>query len=240
MKRKLITVLACVLSAATLAMAANIYDDASAWREACPPELKGNSLVPFVKGNPDLPNALIIGDSISMGYTAEVRDLLVRKMNVYRVPDNAQNTTYTLDHLEQWLDGKKWAVIHCNWGLHDLTSKGPAVDGYGKNLELLIDKLRATGAVVVFATTTPVPVDSIGRAPCSELPYNVKALEVMKRKQVLVDDLHSFAMPILNTIQRPTDVHYSAFGCTMLAQPVARAILAAYRGGEFDDYLEVK
>lgn len=220
--------------------AAGIYDSKTEWDQAVPDSLSGVSSLRFYSGDPKLPNALIIGDSISIGYTPEVRNLLADKINIYRVPDNAQNTTHTLKHIEQWLEGESWAVIHCNWGSHDMTSKGPAVEGYGENLKILIDKLRATGAVVVFATCTPIPSDNIGRTPGIELPYNAKALEVMKQKNVLVNNLYNHALPILNTIQRPADVHFTAYGDTLLAQPVARAILSAYRGGNFDDYLELK
>jgi acyl-CoA thioesterase-1 len=204
------------------------------------PSVAGLSSLRFYKGDPNLPNVLIIGDSISIGYTPEVRNLLNKVVNIYRVPDNAENTTHTLENLDAWLSDKKWAVIHCNWGLHDLTSKGPDVSGYGTNLKTLIDRLRATGAVVVFATTTPISQDNLGRLPGSELPYNAKALEVMKANKVLVNDLYNYALPILNTIQRPANVHYSSYGYAMLAQPVARAILAAIRGEAFDDYLELK
>lgn len=219
---------------------AGIYDSAAEWNAAVSPSVAGNSALRFYQGDPNLPNVLIIGDSISIGYTPEVRNLLNKVMNIYRVPDNAENTTHTLENIDAWLSDKQWAVIHCNWGLHDLTSKGPDVEGYGVNLKTLIDKLRATGAVVVFATTTPIPQDNIGRLPGSELPYNAKALEVMKADNVLVNDLNSYALPILNTIQRPANVHYSSYGYEMLAQPVARAILAAYRGEAFDDYLELE
>jgi acyl-CoA thioesterase-1 len=164
----------------------------------------------------------------------------VRKFNVFRVPDNAQNTTHTLEHLDEWLVGKKWAVIHCNWGLHDLTSRGPKPDDYAQNLAQLINKLRATGAIIVFATTTPIPPDNIGRQPGAELPYNAKAIEVMKAKRVFVNDLYSAALPNLEQWQQPADVHFSSFGSTMLAQKVARAILNAHRGPPYSDYLELK
>ncbi len=220
-------------------LSGGVYDDQASWRAALPnPGLLETPAFRFVKENPKLPNVLIIGDSISIGYTPEVRSLLAGKFNVFRVPANGGNTTGTLERLDAWLAGKQWTVIHCNWGLHDLTSKGPALEGYGKNLETLVDKLRATGAVVVFATTTPIAPDNMGRLPEAELPYNQKALEVMAAKKILVNDLYGAALPHLEQWQRPADVHFSEFGSAMLAQKVARAILNAHRGGEFAKYLE--
>ncbi len=42
----------------------------------------------FVQGNPDLPNVLIYGDSISIGHTMQVRRKLKGKANIYRIYNN--------------------------------------------------------------------------------------------------------------------------------------------------------
>ncbi len=77
--------------------------------------------------NPALPNVLILGDSISMGYTLDVRRLLQGQANVMHpmqanglAPVNCGNTAFGLAHLASWLANTKWDVIHFNWGLHDL------------------------------------------------------------------------------------------------------------------------
>ena len=66
--------------------------------------------------DPNLPNVLIIGDSISIGYTSGVRDLLKGKANVIHNPGNAQGTTHGCKNLDAWLGDTKWDVIHFNWG----------------------------------------------------------------------------------------------------------------------------
>src|SRR5690606_25488906 len=43
---------------------------------------------------PGLPRVLLIGDSISVGYTLPVRKLLEGKANVHRIPVNAQHTRF--------------------------------------------------------------------------------------------------------------------------------------------------
>ena len=87
--------------------------------------------------DPDLPNVLILGDSISIGYTLEVRELLKGVANVYRPasadgrkPINCSDTITGLKRLDGQLEGHDWSVIHFNWGLHDLKYMGPN----GKNL----------------------------------------------------------------------------------------------------------
>ena len=42
------------------------------------------------KDSPDLPNVLLIGDSISIGYTPYVRRLLQGKADVYRIRGNGK------------------------------------------------------------------------------------------------------------------------------------------------------
>ena len=48
-----------------------------------------------------LPRVLIIGDSISIGYTAGVRGLLAGKANVHRNAGNAESTVTGLAKLEE-------------------------------------------------------------------------------------------------------------------------------------------
>ena len=77
--------------------------------------------------DPALPNVLVLGDSISIGYTKDVRKLLEGRANVFRPmrpdgkgPDNCGDTTIGLANLDRWLAGPRWDVIHFNWGLWDL------------------------------------------------------------------------------------------------------------------------
>src|SRR6266480_369829 len=56
-----------------------------------------------VTDDPKLPRVLLIGDSISMGYTVPVQELLKGKANVHRVPENGGPTTNGLAKLKAWL-----------------------------------------------------------------------------------------------------------------------------------------
>ena len=77
------------------------------------------------KMDPNLPNVLIIGDSISLGYTGVVSAKLAGKANVIHNPGNAQGTKLGVEKLQEWLGDTKWDVIHFNWGLHDLKHVKP-------------------------------------------------------------------------------------------------------------------
>src|SRR5690349_9672394 len=62
----------------------------------------------------DLPRVLLIGDSISIGYTVPVRKILATKANIHRIPDNGGPTTNGLANLHTWLGDGHWDVIHFN------------------------------------------------------------------------------------------------------------------------------
>lgn len=144
-----------------------------------------------VRGADDLPKALLIGDSISIGDTQPVMTLLRGKIAVSRPQANCSSTEVGLANLDKWLEGGPWQVIHFNWGLHDLwQGNRPKVNGkqsvplpqYEKNLEALVLRLKATGARLIFATTTLVPEGEVGRFVGDDVKYNSAALAIMKKQ----------------------------------------------------------
>jgi acyl-CoA thioesterase-1 len=196
-----------------------------------------------------LPNVLILGDSISIGYTRDVRALLAGQANVFRPisadgknAENCNGTTKGVKSIDRWLGETKWAVIHFNFGLHDLkhvakagedtASSRPAdprqatVEQYVENLEFIVGKLEATGARLVFATTTPVAPGTTNplREPEAPRRYNAAALEVMTRRRIRVNDLYGFCEPQLSELQLPKNVHFTAAGSKALAGEVAKVI----------------
>jgi hypothetical protein len=192
-----------------------------------------------------LPRVLIIGDSIPIGYTAAAREALAGKVNLHRVPGNAGETAMGIKGLPKWLAEKngKWDLIHFNWGLWDLCYRNPSsktqgrrdkVKGtlthtpeeYAANLETIVGELEKTGAVLVFATTTPVPEGEAGRKVGDDAIYNAAALKVMKKHGIAVDDLHAvMAGKMKKFAKAPGDVHFDEEGCAVLGEAVAEAVL---------------
>ncbi len=199
----------------------------------------------LIEDVPGLPRVLLIGDSISIGYTLAVRELLDGVANVHRPPTNCGPTLRGLAQLDDWLGEKLWDVIHFNFGLHDLkyiardsdprhAGKLVAVDEgeqmvplkvYARNLERLTERLQETGAALVWCATTPVPVGAKGRVPGHAATYNRAAATVMGRLGVPIHDLHAFADARLADIQQPANVHFSREGSRMLAESVVRHLL---------------
>ena len=202
-----------------------------------------------IADNPQLPRVLLLGDSVSCGYTLAVRKALAGQANVHRPAANCGSTKTGLRDLDKWLGSNKWDVIHFNWGLHDLGYRFTEDDNkdaqgnwarpdngghpnvtpeqYKRNLRELVARLKKTGAQLIFATTTPVPADLHAYVKAAELPYNVAAQRVMNEAGVRLNDLWAFATPQLDRLQQPGNPHFTNKGSDVLAQEIAQVILTA-------------
>lgn len=200
-----------------------------------------NPVMQPIKDTAGLPRVLLIGDSISIGYTLAVRELLAGSANVHRPLTNCSSTRTGVAELDTWLGDKPWDVIHFNFGLHDLkfvvgdktqlvavdtpgSHHQVPIEEYVKNLEKIVARLKKTDAKLVWCSTTPVPEGASGRYPDDAGRYNAAALKVMQKHGVAVDDLYAFAMPKQDKIQRPKNVHYTPEGSEILAKAVTKSI----------------
>jgi predicted esterase/lysophospholipase L1-like esterase len=184
-----------------------------------------------IEDDPTLPRVLLIGDSISVGYTLPTREAMIGIANVHRIPENGGPTSRGLEKIDTWLGDGKWDVIHFNWGLHDLKIMPDGkhqvpLEQYEENLRKLVDRLKSTGADLIWASTTPVPVGKLkpGRSDDDVQRYNAAAEKIMKEKGIAIDDLYAFALPQLEHIQLPSNVHFTKRGSEVLAGKVAQSI----------------
>ena len=178
----------------------------------------------YVKDDPKLPRVLLIGDSISRGYTLAVRRALAGKANVHRAPANCGPTAMGLKKLDVWLGEGRWDVIHFNFGIHDRNAKPEAYTG---NLEQIVARLKKTGAGLIWASTTPMPQGSAQYPAGQSEKLNALAAPVMERNGIPIDDLYAAAIePELARHQNTGDVHYKEPGYDLLGARAARSILA--------------
>jgi hypothetical protein len=201
-----------------------------------------------IRVDPALPNVMVTGDSISIGYTPDVRALLAGKANVMRPmrepgkPANGESTIVGLRDLDAWLGDYKYSVIHFNWGLHDVHHRDaitrqpklgdkahlpaaiPLAD-YKVNLERLVSRLEKTGARLIWASTTIVPEGEVGRIAGEEKKYNDVAREIMARHNIPVDDLYTLTAGFAPELFiAPGNVHYKPEGYRRIAEQVVRSI----------------
>ena len=115
---------------------------------------------------------LLLGDSISLGYTPSVIDGLAGEAEVLRPLNpngrgyqNCQGTNNGVARIEGWLEalGADFDVVHFNFGLHDLKRVDPTTganssdpthphqadpERYGRQLREITGRLHATGAIL--------------------------------------------------------------------------------------------
>lgn len=231
----LLCALLCSLGAVCAAVEAPAVDTT--------PEDPENPAFAPIQEDPQLPRVLLIGDSISIGYTLPVRELLKGKANLLRIPVNGGPTARGMQMLDAWLGGQQWDVIHFNWGLHDIKRmKARKVDIsgewqvapeiYRRNLDGLVRKLKNTGAKLIWAATTPVPEGTGSRVAGDEVKANAIAAAVMQEHGVPINNLHAYVLPHLEHYQRPKNVHFTDAGSAFLGKKVAEVIGSALEAKE--------
>ncbi len=154
----------------------------------------------------ELPKVVLVGDSIRLSYAPIVAKQLAGKAVVVSTAANGGDSSNVLRHLDEWVIRQRPDVVHFNCGIHD-TKKFKATGSfqvspqqYEANLrEIVLRIRRQTGAVVLFATTTPILDRRAARTRADrdyELlgasvdAYNRIAQDVMKGLKVPIDDLH--------------------------------------------------
>lgn len=215
----------------------SLYTDSVIWTNTLAATNIGHPGYQYVQRDTNLPDVLVMGNSISIGYTAPLRQYLRSKANIYRIPDNGRDIRKGVNKANFWLaGGKGWEVIHFNWGLHDFKrivngqfdSSGDRYvppSEYQEKLDTLIQILLETDAQLIFATTTVVPDSAQGRIKGDEILYNELALQVLSNyPQILIDNQYetSLARP---EYQKDQNVHFHPVGYEFLAKFASKRIL---------------
>lgn len=192
--------------------------------------------------SPDLPNVLIIGDSISIGYTLAVRKSLKGKADVFRPITNCAHSGLGVQKVKQWLGDKKWDVIHFNFGIWDThcmynnkivsnrskykkedLRRRYTTEQYVDNLSEIVAILQKTGAKLIWASTTPYV--SYGEdTKLLVIENNKEAKKLMDKERITVNDLHTLALPNLKKWQSGDGCHFKKQGYDQLAKQVTSNI----------------
>ncbi len=219
------------------------------WRDIVDRRLRDRPEYEYVENEPGLPNVLIYGDSISMGYGPEVRRQLQGIANVYRLHVNGGDSSTFIPKMKDLHNAMRdplldepwdfdWDIIQFNNGIHDLTYRDAdgerdkvngkpqvPIEAYKKNLEANIAYLRtlAPQAQLIFVLTTPIPENEPGRYAGDAVRYNEAALEVLRgHPDILINDLWSVTKPHHEQWwSKPGNVHYNEIGKTKQGEHVA-------------------
>jgi len=176
------------------------------------------------------PRVLIIGDSVCTYYTPFAKREIGSIKAEVRKAGHMRDTRFGLEHVQKYLDKGPWAVIHFNWGLHDLKKRGKQVpvEEYEKNLRRIVQLLKRSGAKLIFATTTPVGPRA-ARRNSDVIAYNDAAKRVMKAERVTVNDVYALIHPQRSKLQLRDGVHFSEKGNRIIGEAVADSILEALK-----------
>ncbi len=175
---------------------------------------------------------LLIGDSIRMSYNARVAELLSGKAVLWGPDDNCRFAKYTQWCIGEWMNNpaiKSPDIIHWNNGIWDTFKAGGVepfveLDEYLRTMECIYNEMRKSGALIIFATTTPVGIgfasdnnDRIDR-------YNAAIRTLFESKNVPVNDLNAVIKPHLNEYLSDDLLHLNADGVEAASQAVAAFI----------------
>ncbi len=178
---------------------------------------------------PNLPNVLLVGDSITRGYYPAVEKGLAGVANVYLFATSCSSGDPRLSgqlHDYFAMMGVKFAVAHFNNGMHGW---GYTEQQYAAGLPAMIAALRdgAPQAKFFWATTTPVLHDSTkGESTNARIDErNRLAAAIMVKDGIAIDDQHALMLEHQDT--HNGDVHFTAEGSAIQAAQVAQIIRQA-------------
>lgn len=181
-------------------------------------------------------NVLIIGDSISEGYTTALQSLklsnieIVHSQNPGADGTNSRDTQHGVEQIDYWLDhAGDIDLVSYNQGMWDMCPDLPDtyhdIDQYKENLRIIMDHIQARRINVMFMKSTFAPKNSC-RAPYV-LDYNAAAIEVMNEKHIPVYDLYSVAYDnrqYFQHLEGQGDVHFTDTGYMNLAKFVLQSM----------------
>jgi lysophospholipase L1-like esterase len=170
---------------------------------------------------------LLLGDSIRMGYEPYVREGLKGIADVVAPAENGRFIKYTLWGANIWMNELGTPdIVHWNNGLWDLHHEAPmvetltALEEYLETARRIINELQRVNAKIIFATTTPVPVDAIGRSNAEIDAYNSAVIKLMAQYGIEVNDLNSVVKKDLAGNISEDRLHLSDKGYQLCAEQV--------------------
>lgn len=170
------------------------------------------------------PTILIIGDSISIGYTPTIEAALKPAYDVVHNPCNAMTSTWTAQNIDAWLASRDtFEAITWNNGLWDIADWENISDTqYAENLHAIAQKIKAKTAHPLFVLTTEVLPATPHRNNADVINRNNIARDVMALEGIAVLDLYS----VSQTAEHVSidDAHFTEAGSQVLGEAVLESL----------------
>lgn len=176
----------------------------------------------------DLPRVLLVGDSITGGYQAMVREALRGVCLVdYFCTSYAVDSAIYHTALRMFVTDSRYAAVHFNHGLHGKHMTGEV---YKENVERLLEQISGCGAKVIAALTTRV----LGKDGNPDLSWEEKIAErnaaiedIATRCGYAVNDLYAPSVSMPAEKRLGDGVHYQEAGYRVFADKVIAAVRQA-------------
>jgi hypothetical protein len=178
-----------------------------------------------------LPRVLLIGDSITNQYKADVQKLLQGKANVDMMATSANILDPQFTAAVKLAVGDyKHAVIHFNNGLHGFHLSDAQYEAGLRRLVTLLRQLEPQ-AKLVWGNNTPIveasKVDTLAGGNATVLKRNEIAARVMAELGIPIDDLYTPSVGHPEYRNPGDGYHYNQQGKTVQAEAVTKAVSAA-------------
>lgn len=203
----------------------------------------------FPANHSSLPSIMVIGDSVSIGYTPQVASILANKAFVQHNPwsggGGADDVGTGLECFESYtrdsmFEDQRWTLVSFNFGLHNLDNSTSAEELYGQLLSNFTDKLLEKGSrlgwkQIVYVLTTPyMPDRYLGNMVVEDL--NRIATGIMQERNIPIADLYTRVTDLCGQVYKNCSIcdneynpqtgiycgyHYTSAGWTYLAEYLA-------------------
>lgn len=192
----------------------------------------------------NLPKVLIIADGIHLGTARTAAGALKGRADVTVPATGLGDSGAALGALDELLGETKWDLIHFNFGFADLRHVDPKTksvrvmsryaggrrvtgpEDYEANLRKIVARLKATGARLVWASSTPLvgtKYDGVYESG-SEITYNSIAAKIMKEEKIPTNDMHAW---VLENVKKFSDSF--SFRKVPIDEPVVESIERALK-----------
>jgi hypothetical protein len=192
-------------------------------------------------GGPRAPNTtksqlLVIGDSISIGWSPVLFPKLATEYECQHVPTNAGPASKGASCARSWVGNASWDVVLFNFGLHSLdrhrlpdgsaslpTGEAETLANYTQEIREIASLLKLHAQHVIWVDTTPVPLnvtDGPERHNQYVLQFNAAARAVMAQLQITAG-VYGAVMAVCPPTSGSPDHTYSS--CS-LQSPGRRAV----------------
>ena len=219
--RRLIALgLACMVSTCVMAEKPRTIPEEIEWTwEVRPPH-----------PDPNLPNVLLLGDSISRNYFPEVRKNLTGIANVYLMASSTSVGDPRLEHeIKEFAETEKvhFRVVHFNNGMHGWAYTEAQYKASFPAFLRAVRSLTENGGVLIWASTTPVRSDATNGATNLRVEERNRLALGFVQPDISVDDQFSL-------MQRHPDlyedsVHFNPAGAAIQGDQATTMIRSALK-----------